>query len=62
MISTYQMSADLGMVIGPVLIGLLAEQYSFSLALGATSALLALALFNALFIPKPITSPIDERT
>lgn len=61
-ISTYQMSADLGMVIGPVLIGLLAEHYSFSWALAATAALLALALFNALFIPKPIASPVDERS
>ena len=53
-ISTYQMSADLGMVVGPILIGLLAERYSYDLALSTTAALLAVALACALAIPKTI--------
>lgn len=61
-ISTYQMSADLGMVAGPILIGFLAETYSFSIALGVTAALLATALLTALLIPKPLTSLVDERS
>lgn len=50
-IAGYQMAADLGMVIGPVLIGLLAERFSYSLALGCTTGLLALAAVFALSIP-----------
>ncbi|MCU1717676.1 MFS transporter [Pseudomonas sp. 5P_3.1_Bac2] len=51
-ISTYQMSADFGMVAGPILIGLLAEHYSYDLALAATTTLLLLAVLTALAIPK----------
>ncbi|KRW57591.1 MFS transporter [Pseudomonas sp. TTU2014-080ASC] len=51
-ISTYQMSADLGMVTGPILIGYLAEHYSYDLALACTAALLATALITAFAIPK----------
>lgn len=45
-IASYQMAADLGMVVGPVLIGLLAERYSYSLALGTTAALIAVTLLT----------------
>lgn len=51
-IATYQMAADLGMVAGPVLIGLLAEHYSYELALGSTCGLLAAASLVALTMPK----------
>ncbi|SEN42787.1 Predicted arabinose efflux permease, MFS family [Pseudomonas sp. ok272] len=47
-IAGYQMAADLGMVIGPVLIGVLAERYSYALALGCTTGLLVLAALTTL--------------
>lgn len=50
-IAAYQMAADLGMVIGPVLIGFLAERYSYDLALACTSGLLATACLVTLAIP-----------
>lgn len=50
-IATYQMSADLGMVIGPVLIGLIAEHHSYELALSCTTGLLAAACLVALAMP-----------
>ncbi|WP_460124352.1 MFS transporter [Pseudomonas sp. S2_C03] len=50
-IATYQMSADFGMVIGPVLIGLLAEHYSYELALSCTTGLLTAACLVALAMP-----------
>lgn len=56
-ISVYQMSADVGMMVGPVMIGLLAEYYSYDLALAVTAALLAAALFCAMLVPKTKTNP-----
>ncbi|MNO01957.1 Major Facilitator Superfamily protein [compost metagenome] len=53
MIASYQMSADLGMVIGPILIGLIAERGSYALALGCTAGLLALAGLMSFFMPHP---------
>lgn len=50
-IAGYQMAADLGMVIGPILIGMIAERLSYSLALGCTIGLLALAGLTTLTIP-----------
>ena len=50
-IAGYQMAADLGMVIGPILIGVLAERHSYALALGCTAGLLALAALTTLTIP-----------
>lgn len=50
-IASYQMSADLGMVIGPILIGLIAERGSYALALGCTAGLLALAGLMSFFMP-----------
>lgn len=51
-IAGYQMAADLGMVIGPILIGFLAERYSYDLALGCTLALLGCALLTCLAMPR----------
>lgn len=50
-IAGYQMAADLGMVIGPILIGLIAERFSYSLALGCTTGLLVLASLTTLTTP-----------
>ncbi|WP_414157038.1 MFS transporter [Pseudomonas sp. BNK-15] len=51
-IASYQMSADLGMVIGPILIGVIAERYSYDLALSCTTGLLVAACLVALSMPK----------
>ncbi len=50
-LAAYQMSADLGMVVGPILIGLVAERFSYSYALWTTTALLAVAALSTLAIP-----------
>ncbi|WP_156882648.1 MFS transporter [Pseudomonas sp. CF161] len=50
-IATYQMSADLGMVVGPVLIGLIAQYQSYPIALACTAALLVLATLISLAMP-----------
>jgi len=50
-VAAYQMAADLGMVIGPILIGAIAERFSYSHALWSTTALLALAALTTLAIP-----------
>jgi MFS family permease len=39
----FQMAADLGTVLGPVLVGAIAQRVSFGFALGVTGALLVLA-------------------
>ncbi len=46
-VAAFQMSADLGAVVGPLLAGWLAEQYSFGAAFGATAGVLALGLVMA---------------
>ncbi len=50
-IATYQMAADLGMVVGPVLIGLIAERHSYSLALACTTGLIVTSFVAALAMP-----------
>ncbi|MGV9409778.1 MFS transporter [Nocardia sp. NPDC003693] len=50
----YQMSADLGTFLGPYLIGLLADQVSYGLALGVTGVLLASATVAWLAVPETL--------
>lgn len=50
----FQMSADLGTVIGPVAVGALAQQTSYGLALTATGALLAIAGVWWSLVPEPL--------
>ncbi|WP_248798142.1 MFS transporter [Pseudomonas sp. MWU13-2105] len=59
-IASYQMSADLGMVVGPVLIGLIAQYHSYPIALGCTAALLALATLSPLAIPRKQSQANDH--
>ncbi|WP_082393306.1 MFS transporter [Nocardia arizonensis] len=50
----FQMSADLGTVIGPIAIGALAQQTSYGIALLVTGGLLALAALWWLVAPEPL--------
>ncbi|WP_067687535.1 MFS transporter [Nocardia jejuensis] len=50
----YQMSADLGTFLGPYLIGLLADQVSYGLALGVTGVLLASASVAWMIAPETL--------
>jgi dipeptide/tripeptide permease len=47
-IAAFQMSADLGAVIGPLAAGWLADEYSFGAAFGVTAGVLAAGLVAAL--------------
>ncbi len=47
-VAAFQMSADLGAVIGPLAAGWLADSYSFGAAFGVTGAVLAAGLLTAL--------------
>lgn len=46
-VAAFQMSSDLGAVIGPLVAGWLADTYSFGAAFGVTSGVLALGLLTA---------------
>ncbi|MFD0000760.1 MFS transporter [Nocardia sp. NPDC127526] len=50
----YQMSADLGTFLGPYLIGLLADNVSYGVALGVTGLVLASASAVWLFVPETL--------
>lgn len=59
----FQMAGDLGTVVGPYVVGLLAEQISYGVALGATGVVLASAGLAWLFVPEPlIRKPLVETT
>ena len=47
-IAAFQMSADLGAVVGPLAAGWLADEYSFGAAFAATALVLAAALVMSL--------------
>ena len=47
-IAAFQMSADLGAVIGPLVAGWLADEYSFGAAFGVTAGVLAFGLVTAI--------------
>jgi MFS family permease len=48
-VAAFQMSADLGAVVGPLAAGWLADDYSFGAAFGVTAAVLAAGLVTAFF-------------
>jgi MFS family permease len=47
-VAAFQMSADLGAVMGPLVAGWLADDYSFGAAFGATAGVFVLGLLAAL--------------
>lgn len=58
----YQMSADLGTFLGPYLIGTLADNVSYGLALGVTGVLLASASAAWIAAPEPLRRPESVAT
>jgi MFS family permease len=51
-VAFYQMAADLGAVVGPLLAGLLADEVSYGAAFGSTAVVLALGALMALRMPE----------
>ena len=51
-VAVFQMAADLGAVVGPLLAGQLADRYSFAAAFGATAGVLTLGVLMALAMPE----------
>jgi MFS family permease len=47
-VAAFQMSSDLGAVVGPLVAGWLADQYSFNAAFAATTAVVAVGLLAAI--------------
>lgn len=59
----FQMSADLGTVLGPYVVGLLAERFSYGFAFGLTGILLVSAALAWLVVPEPLArKPLAEAT
>ncbi|WP_067526486.1 MFS transporter [Nocardia uniformis] len=59
----FQMAADLGTVLGPYVVGLLAERVSYGFALGVTGVVLASAGLVWMFVPEPLQrKPLAEVT
>ncbi|MFC6011131.1 MFS transporter [Nocardia lasii] len=60
-LAAFQMAADLGTVLGPIIIGRLAERTSFGVGMAVTGAILALSAVVWLFTPEPsrIVHPDD---
>ncbi|MEV7011489.1 MFS transporter [Streptosporangium sp. NPDC051022] len=54
-IATYQMAADLGMVVGPLLAGQIASSYSYETAFAATAVVVLIGLIMAMGIPRMLT-------
>lgn len=50
----FQMSADLGTVLGPIAVGAIAQQWSYGAGLAATGTLLAIAALGWLVVPEPM--------
>ncbi|QIS22183.1 MFS transporter [Nocardia terpenica] len=57
----FQMAADFGTVLGPIVVGTLAQRVSFGVALTVTGALLAIAAVCWLVVPEPLRrhAPVD---
>lgn len=58
-IGFFQMAGDAGMIVGPVLIGLLADLYSFQTAFAATLAIYSLTVLLAWRMPETLVAAKD---
>lgn len=56
-LATFQMSSDIGAVLGPIIAGLLADQISYTMAFAVTGALCVVAAL--VWLPAPETLPRD---
>lgn len=59
-IAVYQMAGDLGMIVGPLLVGWLADEYSFSVGFLATAGAFLLAIVMTLFAQETHKRVTDE--
>jgi MFS family permease len=60
-VATFQMAADLGAVIGPLVAGALADEYSYAAAFTATAGVVALGFFAALISAETRHRPKAEQ-
>lgn len=56
----FQMSADLGTVLGPIVVGAIAQQLSYGAGLAVTGSLLAIAAIGWLIVPEPLRRETRE--
>lgn len=61
-VAAFQMAADLGAVVGPLVAGLLADSYSYTAAFAATAGVVALGFLAALFSTETRHQPKDPET
>jgi MFS family permease len=61
-VAAFQMAADLGAVVGPLVAGLLADTYSYAAAFSATAGVVALGFLAALFSTETKHQPKDPET
>lgn len=61
-VAAFQMAADLGAVVGPLVAGLLADTYSYAAAFSATAGVVALGFLAALFSTETRHQPKDPET
>jgi MFS family permease len=56
-VAVFQMSSDLGSIVGPLLAGLLVDQVSFEAALLVSAGVVAVSGLLGLVVPRPIPAP-----
>ncbi len=61
-VAAFQMAADLGAVVGPLVAGLLADSYSYAAAFSATAGVVALGFLAALLSTETKHQPQDPET
>ncbi|WP_459550327.1 MFS transporter [Nocardia sp. X0981] len=57
MLAGFQMSQDLGTVLGPIVVGAIAQRLSYGAGLAVTGSLLAVAALAWLIVPEPMRRP-----
>ena len=58
-IGFFQMSGDAGMIVGPILIGFLADVFSFQTAFAATLAIYSITVLLAWRLPETLVATED---
>jgi MFS family permease len=60
-VAAFQMASDAGTFIGPLVGGLLADDYSFAVAFGATAAIAAVSVGAVAVMPETLPRRADRR-
>jgi MFS family permease len=60
-IGFFQMSGDAGMIVGPILIGFLADVFSFQMAFAATLAIYSITVLLAWRLPETLVATEDGK-